>query len=198
MGSKPIFIVIGGPPATGKTKLAERIQAHTGFRHISKDQLKEHLFDVLEYRDREWSRELGSLTFPLFVGIVEMYLSRGESVVVDNPFVYKDDWIWFESLVERFDANILQIHLTANPVVLRERFIQRAGSTRHPGHNDALDQVMSEFEKKWFNKTFIPVPCPGKTKIVDTTDFSCVDHDEILDWINKCICGFPDENHFSS
>lgn len=180
-----MLIVIGGPPAAGKTKLAERIRAQTGFHHLSKDQFKEHLFDVLEYRDRQWSRELGSLTFPLFVGIVEMYLKRGESVIVDNPFVYKDDLIWFESLIERFNAEIIQLHLTTDPRVLRERFVKRAKTDRHPGHNDALDSVMEEFEKKWFDRTFIPVPCKGKTKIVDTTDFSKVDHDEILEWISS-------------
>ena len=90
------LIIIGGAPATGKTVLAKQIVQKTGFHNISKDQLKEWLFDVVEYRDRQWSREIGTLAFPLFMGIVEMYLKRGESVILDNPFIHAADLEWFE------------------------------------------------------------------------------------------------------
>ena len=176
------LIVIGGAPATGKSVLAEKIQQATGFRRISKDLLKEHLFDVIEYRDRQWSRELGALAFPLFMGIVEMYLKRGESVIIDNPFVHVDDLAWFEKFENLYQVDIIQIHLTAEPSVLRQRFVERANIHRHPGHNDALEEVLEEFDARWFNKSFIPLPIHGKTKIVDTTDFSLIDHDEILRW----------------
>lgn len=179
----PKLIVIGGAPATGKSVLAEKIQAATGFLRVSKDHLKEHLFDVIEYRDRQWSRELGTLAFPLFMGIVEMYLKRGESVIIDNPFVHVDDLAWFEKFVELYDAQMIQIHLIADPAVLRQRFIERANIHRHPGHNDALEEVLDEFDARWFNKSFIPLPIGIKTKIVDTTDFGAMNHDEILRWI---------------
>lgn len=181
----PKLIVIGGAPATGKSVLAEKIQAATGFHRVSKDHLKEHLFDVIEYRDRQWSRELGILAFPLFMGIVEMYLKRGESVIIDNPFVHVDDLAWFEKFVELYDTQIIQIHLMADPTVLRQRFIERANIHRHPGHNDALEEVLDEFDARWFNKSFIPLPIGTKTKIVDTTDFGAMNHDEILQWIQR-------------
>jgi predicted kinase len=179
----PKLIIIGGAPATGKSVLADKVVEATGFVRVSKDLLKEHLFDVVEYRDRQWSREIGALAFPLFMGIVEMYLKRGESVIVDNPFVHVDDLEWFRRFEKEYGVQFIQIHLIADPAVLRERFIERAKTHRHPGHNDALDDVLLEFETKWFNKSFLPLPLSGKTKIVDTTDFSTVDHDEILGWI---------------
>ena len=179
----PKLIIIGGAPATGKSVLAEKIQAATGYRRVSKDLLKEHLFDVIEYRDRQWSREIGALAFPLFMGIVEMYLKRGESVIVDNPFIHGEDLKWFEKFEQEYGVEFIQIHLVADPYILRERFIERAHTHRHPGHNDSLDAVLEEFETKWFNKSFIPLPLSGRTKIVDTTDFATVDHDEILKWI---------------
>lgn len=179
----PKLIVIGGAPATGKSVLAEKIQAATGFHRVSKDHLKEHLFDVIEYRDRQWSRELGALAFPLFMGVVEMYLKRGESVIIDNPFVHVDDLVWFEKFEQKYDTEIIQIHLIADPAVLRERFVERANIHRHPGHNDALEEVLDEFDARWFNKSFIPLPIGIKTKIVDTTDFDTMNHDDILGWI---------------
>lgn len=177
------LIIIGGAPATGKTTLAQLIIEKTGFRNISKDQLKESLFDVTGYRDRQWSREIGTLAFPLFMGIVEMYLKRGESIIVDNPFIHAEDLDWFYRFQKEYEVEFIQIHLVADPLVLRQRFIERAQFHRHPGHNDSLESVLEEFEKRWFNKTFIPLPLVGKIKIVDTTDFKTVNHDEILDWI---------------
>lgn len=181
--SVPKLIIIGGAPATGKSVLAERVVEATGFARISKDILKEHLFDVIEYRDREWSRELGALAFPLFMGIVEMYLKRGESVIVDNPFIHVADLDWFHRFENEYGVEFIQIHLIADQAVLRERFIQRANTHRHPGHNDALEDVLEEFETKWFNKSFLPLPLSGKTKIVDTTNFDSVDHDAIMKFI---------------
>lgn len=179
----PKLIIIGGAPATGKSVLADKIEAATGYHRVSKDLLKEHLFDVIEYRDRQWSREIGALAFPLFMGVVEMYLKRGESVIVDNPFIHGQDLEWFEKFERLYQTQIIQIHLIADPAVLRERFIERAHTYRHPGHNDALKDVLQEFEEKWFNKSFIPLPIGTKTKIVDTTDFDAVDHEDILGWI---------------
>ncbi|MBI5793829.1 ATP-binding protein [Candidatus Uhrbacteria bacterium] len=181
--SAPKLIIIGGAPATGKSVLAERVVEATGFVRVSKDLLKEHLFDVIEYRDREWSRELGALAFPLFMGIVEMYLKRGESVIMDNPFIHWADLEWFRRFEKKYGVEFIQVHLTADPAVLRRRFIERAHMHRHPGHNDALEDVLEEFETKWFNKSFLPLPLSGKTKIVDTTDFGSVDYDEILKWV---------------
>ncbi len=181
--SNPRLIIIGGAPATGKSVLAERIVAKTGFRRISKDILKEHLFDVIEYRDRKWSREIGALAFPLFMGIVEMYLKRGESVIVDNPFIHAADLDWFHRFEREYHVEFIQVHLVADPAVLRERFIERAHTHRHPGHNDALKDVLEEFDAKWFNKSFLPLPLSGKTKIVDTTCFDAVDYDDILAFV---------------
>ena len=177
------LIIIGGAPATGKTTLAQLIVEKTGFQTISKDQLKERLFDVVEYRDRQWSREIGALAFPLFMGIVEMYLKRGESVVVDNPFIHAADLEWFDRFETQYGVEFIQIHLMADPVILRKRFIERAQTVRHPGQMDALESVLEEFDQTWFNKTFIPLPLSGKLKIVDTTNFETVNYVELLKWI---------------
>lgn len=177
------LVIVGGSLATGKTTLAKKISDHTGFTWISKDAMKEALFDVIGYRNRQWSREVGALAFPLFVGVVEMFVSRGESIVTDAPLICESDIGWLNSLVEKHGVQIKQVHLTANPDVLRQRFIDRANTDRHPGHNDALETVLEEFDKKYFSKTFIPLPIKGETKIVDTTDFEQVNDEDIYSFI---------------
>ncbi len=179
----PKIIIIGGSLATGKSTLSKTIADSLGIQRVSLDEIKESLFDVGGYRDRAWSKQIGRLAFPVFRDLIEMHLVRRESVVAEATFLWPMDLEWLHDFSQRFGAELVQIWLTADPRVARERFIDRANTSRHPGHNDTLDSVLGEFDERFFNKTFIPLPLKGKTKIVDTTDFSLVDHDEILRWI---------------
>ncbi len=181
--SQPKLIIVGGSLATGKSTLSKYLADATGFQRIALDEIKEAMFDLGGYRDRKWSKEIGRLSFPVFRDLIGMHLDRGESVIADATFLWLSDAEWIHEFTQKHNAELRQIWLTADPDVLRERFIQRSQIDRHPGHNDALEHVMDEFDERFFNKTFIPLPLDGKTKIVDTTDFSTIDHDEILNWI---------------
>jgi predicted kinase len=178
------LIVVGGSPATGKTTLSKFLGDQTGIKRISMDDLKELFFDWGGYRDREWSKEIGRLAWPVFKKIVEMHLAQGESVIAEATFLWSDDALWVEEIASKHGAEIVQIWMTADPKVARERFIKRANTHRHPGHNDALEYVIEEFDKRFFCKQHAdPLPVSGKTKIVDTTDLNAVNHEEILRWI---------------
>ncbi|MBI4256489.1 ATP-binding protein [Candidatus Uhrbacteria bacterium] len=179
----PKLIIIGGSLATGKSTLSKKIADALGIQRVSLDEIKEVLFDVGGYRDREWSKEIGRLAFPVFRDLVELHLKREESVLAEATFLWPSDREWLHAFSQMYDVELVQIWLTSDPHVARKRFIERANSTRHPGHNDSLEEVMDEFDQRFFNKTFVPLPIDGKTKIVDTTDFATVDHDEILKWI---------------
>lgn len=191
----PKLIIVGGSLATGKSTISKHIADATGYQRIALDEIKEAMFDLGGYRDREWSKEIGRLSFPIFQDLIGMHLDRGESVIADATFLWLDDADWIQELAQTHGAELKQIWLTADPHVLRERFIKRSQTARHPGHNDDLDSVMEEFDERFFNKTFIPLPLDGKTKIVDTTDLSCIDHDGILNWILEPLCTkFPANN----
>lgn len=177
------LIIIGGAPATGKSTLARFLKKNTRIKHISMDDLKETLFDIGGYRDREWSKRIGALAWPMFKELIDMNLERGEDVIAEATFLWPDDSQWVQNLCERHGAELVQIWMTSDPRVVRERFIHRANTERHPGHCDALELVMEEFDERFFNKSFIPLPISGKTKIVDTTNFDEVDHDDVLNWI---------------
>lgn len=179
----PKLIIIGGSLATGKSTLSKKIANALGIQRVSLDEIKEVLFNVGGFRDRAWSKEIGRLAFPVFRDLIELHLGRGESVVAEATFLWLNDREWLHAFSQTYKVELVQIWLTSDPFVARERFIDRANSTRHPGHNDSLESVIEEFDQRFFNKTFVPLPLNGKTKIVDTTDFATVDHDEILKWI---------------
>lgn len=174
------LIVVGGSLATGKSTISSVLSDRTGIARISLDEIKEALFDVGGYRDRAWSKEIGRAAFPVFRHLIEMYLARGEDVIADATFLWLDDADWLHELADRFGADLVLVWLTADPAVARERFVGRANTTRHPGHNDALDEVIAEFDERFFNKTFLPLPLRARTLVVDTTDFESIDHGAIV------------------
>ncbi len=180
---RPKLIVIGGSLATGKSTLAKTIEEQTGVKRVSMDELKERLFDVGGYRDREWSKRIGALAWPAFKEMVELHLEHGDDVIAEATFLWPNDIDWIHKASDKHKADIHQIWMTADPRVARERFINRANNERHPGHCDSLEDVIEEFDQRMFNRTFIPHPVNGKTIVVDTTDFDKMDHEFIENFI---------------
>ncbi len=177
----PKLVIIGGSLATGKSTLAKTIEQELGIKRVSMDELKERLFDCGGYRDREWSKQIGDIAWVAFKQLVEMHLQRGDDVIAEATFLWPSDADWIHILSERHAAQVYQIWMTADPLVARQRFVERANTERHPGHCDALEHVIEEFDERFFNKSFVPLPIRAKQKIVDTTDFSAIDHDSIFD-----------------
>lgn len=174
------LIVVGGSLATGKSTISTSIAKKTGFARVSLDEIKEALFDLVGYRDRAWSKEIGRVAFPAFRDCIELHLQRGDSVIADATFLWVSDADWIHEFSDKYGAEIVQVWLTADPQVARRRMVVRSQTTRHPGHNDALETVMDEFDDRFFNKSFIPLPLRARTIVVDTTDLDLVDHAAII------------------
>jgi dephospho-CoA kinase len=55
----PIIIIVTGRPAAGKSTLAKWLSQELKFPLVSKDSIREQLFDRLGSKDRKWAQELG-------------------------------------------------------------------------------------------------------------------------------------------
>src|SRR5438046_2407448 len=84
--AEPRLIIVTGLPATGKTTLARRLAADLALPLVTKDDIKERLFDRLGWRDRAWSRLLGQATYDLLYYFSELLLAGGRSFVVESNF----------------------------------------------------------------------------------------------------------------
>lgn len=178
--SKSVLVIVSGLSATGKTTLSKGMADHLGLPLVSKDEIKEILFDDIGHGDRAWGEKLNMPTYNLLNYFVERELKAGRSVVVESP--YDDDFPrkTYEKWQAKYDFQCVQILCFAEPEVLIDRFVARIGEPgRHPGHNDQA--ALEDFKRSIKTAGKIaPLPLRGEVYELDTTNFADIRTETIL------------------
>jgi predicted kinase len=169
----PLLIIITGAPATGKTRIGHHLAAELHLPYLSKDDIKERLFDTLGIGDRLWSQRLGSATFELLYYVLDLMMSAGQSTIVDCNFPSEPSTTRLLALKRTYGFETFQIVCQADPEVLLARYRARwdAGE-RHPGHVDP--EVVEHFERVGMG-TYAVLAIGGDSVTIDTTDLATVD-----------------------
>ncbi len=144
--SRPLVLIITGPPASGKSTLGRGLAPRLGLPFISKDLFKETLFDELGWSDREWSRRLGGASIALLFRSAAALLEAGQSVALESNFYSEWDTPPLRQLGEKFACRFVQIVCTASGPTLVERYKRRIVTReRHPGHTESepLEETLS-------------------------------------------------------
>ncbi len=174
MSASTLLVVIGGAPGTGKTTLARRIGHDLELPVISKDGIKDALFDALGWSDVAWSRKVGVASIAVMFHVAEAVLAAGPPVIVECNFRPELDTARVARLVERTSCVPYQIFCEARPEILMQRFRARWESgARHPGH--AEDQQLEEFEAAHLGGVYKPLDIGGNVQRLDTSDFRGLD-----------------------
>jgi predicted kinase len=132
------LVLVLGRPASGKSTISARIAERWGLPVVSKDALKELLFDALGTGDSAWSAKIGRASFALLDHLIELQLDTGKPFLIDAAYNAEFENAKFQRWQKQYGFVAVQIHCTASRDELVRRFTRRAlDGSRHPGHADA-------------------------------------------------------------
>ena len=158
----PRLIVVSGPPAAGKTTLAEALRERLGLPLVAKDTLKEALGGALGTVGRDESSRLGGAVHEAMRVVVTELLAQGVSVIAEANFTRRS-WL-LDGLPP---CSVVQVHVSAEPAVLRERLRER-DTHRHPVHYDR--EAADEIAARTAGGEWDALPLDGELIRIDTTD----------------------------
>jgi len=160
MTDLPRLVVVTGPPGAGKTTIAAALRTRLELPLIAKDTVKELLGGALGIEDRARSQQLGGIVFELIGLVVKELLDQGVSVIAEGNFTERSTL--FSGLPP---AQIVQVHVTAEPETLRARLLER--DVRHPVHYDR--EAADEVSARAAGGEWPALPIGGRLIQIDTT-----------------------------
>lgn len=144
-GNGPIFVVISGPPASGKSTLAPQVAAALALPLVAKDTIKDALMSVLAVPDVEASRQVGRAAV---VAMLAVAAASPIGAVLESNFFRSSA----AAELQRLPGTLVELFCRCRVDVAWERYQRRAGS-RHPGHFD-LERTREEL---WNDEVAEPV-----------------------------------------
>lgn len=177
----PTLLIVTGHPATGKTTMAGALAADLGMPVLSKDMLKETMFDAIGWSDRSWSRQLGVASIALLYRIAESLLAARASLIIESNFRPDLDNARMRGLQGRHAFHPVQVRCVASGEVMARRYLDRiAAGQRHPGHCETVDEAWLAMIRALGHAP--PLDLTGPLLTVDTTDPRAVDFATIAGW----------------
>jgi predicted kinase len=150
------LLVILGRPASGKTTLARRLAAELSVPILSKDDIKEALFDVLGCGDRERSRRLSEACFAAQLRMAETQLTAGLSCLLEGNWRAEHTGGMLKTMAGS-GARCAQVWCCASGAEIQRRFAERV---RHPGHLDAAGLEDEVRQTAGLPPAFLDLPGP--------------------------------------
>lgn len=167
-------LFVTGPPASGKSSIAESIaQALPGFTLLQKDPLKEELYDETPGDIRNaatTSRRLSDTALRMLWGRAPGY----PRVILEANFRTLDplERVRFQSL----DAKKLEVHCVCSFEVAMQRFASRA-ARRHPAH------TVHDLSREIFQESQSPF---GLSPVIEVDTTSPINMTALLQRIFTC------------
>jgi predicted kinase len=176
---KSRVVVVNGLPGVGKTSLASKIAHQLGWPLLTKDMIKESLFESIGWGDRPWSRKLSVASMDLLFLWLQREALAGRDVVIEGNFDCERDTQRFLRAVQQTTTQWVQVLVVCDGEVLLARHRARGlAGKRHPGHHEGA--LIHELQPRLQVGRITPLDLPGDCFTVDTTDFLQVNPDHIV------------------
>ena len=192
-------ILVTGIPAAGKSTMAEVVSERLKLPVISKDAIKELLFDNVGFQSRAEKVKLGVASMEIMYYAAGQLMKAGQPFILENNFEYSSKQ-GIQTFLEKYQYSALTITLTGDYKVIYQRFLERENSPdRHRGHivNDCYPERKENNQETLKSKTvtyenfvrgiekrgFDAFCADGRQIKVDTTDFSKINMEELFSQI---------------
>ena len=183
---QPLLIIVSGPSSSGKTTLAHSIAHKFNLALITKDSLKEILFDTIGWKDREWSKKLGSASFAIMHYFLDSLMATGQSIIIEGNFKTEFESQHLKPRLKQFDYKAVQVMCQCDGKILFDRFQKRSESgQRHPGHCDTGNY--DELKDSLLVGKYPPLDIDSKNIIFDSTDLNHLDYSSVFDQIASLL-----------
>jgi predicted kinase len=160
------LIIVDGQPGTGKTMFSSQLSKTLNIPLISKDEIKEQLFDSVGVKDREWSKTLGAASFDLMWMFAAKQMKVTSVLMLETYFNAEYSPSRIKKIATDNGADIILVHLECDGATHIDRCIERQKSgARHKGH---CDLVVRDPELTAFRG---PMDLGGRVILLNTDDF---------------------------
>lgn len=199
---KKILILIAGLPGTGKTHISKQIEKkYPYFSELNFDALKEKAIEEKGYDTVEERAEIIQQSWSQYYLRMEKMMEDGRCIITDYPFSEKQRPI-IEKYLKEYHYKCITIRLTGNLDVIYQRQRKRdLSQDRHLSHimshyhkGDVLEDrtkadgllTYKEFCDRCQQRHYDQFQL-GELIELDVTDFSKVDYDETLSYLDSLI-----------
>lgn len=191
------IIILTGIPASGKTTFSKYLSKELGIPVISKDYIKEILYDDLGFQSRAEKVKLGVASMNIMYGLAEESMKIGALVILENNFENSSKPKLIE-IIKKYNYQVINIRFEGDITVIFDRFVKRDRSDeRHIGHVTNLCYppvepfirttalTLEDFQNMIESRGIRDFDIGGDLIHVDTTDLNKIDYDDIINEVKK-------------
>lgn len=197
-----VCLLIAGLPASGKSTFARLLERELGIPCLSKDAIKETLFDTLGFASRAEKVRLGEAAYRIQLDIAESMMRARQTLALENNFEDSSRAPLAALLARQgytpatlmFDGDLAEIH---------RRFLARDQSPeRHRGHvvNTCYPETspspyvplsFEAFAAGMDARGYRRFDVGGPRMTVDTTHIETLDWTPALNWVRGLLDSTP-------